>query len=149
MNNKKDPLQILKSAKTILLVDWPDAGIPRDLIKAGFKVFSFSPGGYSLARLVPDPIDGQSSFPPRNAGETGYLVFGKLDGNPDAVDIVNVYRPEGEHAGIVEKHVLPLHAKVLWLHPPITSASTRAVAERNELIFIEGVNIAEIAEKLN
>lgn len=149
MNNKKEPLQILRSAKTILLVDWPDPGIPRALIKAGFKVFSFSPGGYSSVRLVPDPKAGQSSFPPRNAGETGYLVFEKLDGNPDAVDIVNVYRPEGEHAGIIEKHVLPLHAKALWLHPPITSASTRAIAERNKLIFIEGVNIAEIAGKIN
>ncbi|HWZ16033.1 MAG TPA: hypothetical protein VNW95_12415 [Mucilaginibacter sp.] len=146
---KPDPLQILRSAKNILLVDWPDPGVPRALLKTGFTVFGFSPNGYSKARLVPDPIDGQSNFPPRNADETGYLIFEQLDGNPDIVDIVNVYRPEGEHAGIIEKHVLPLHAKVLWLHPPITSASSRAVAERNKLIFIEGVNIADIAAKLN
>ncbi|MDB5122467.1 MAG: hypothetical protein JWP94_596 [Mucilaginibacter sp.] len=146
---KPNPLQILRSAKNILLVDWPGPGVPRALLKAGFIVFGFSPKGYSKARLAPNPIDGPSSFPPRNPEETGYLVFEKLDGNPDAVDIVNVYRPEGEHASIIEKHVLPLHAKVLWLHPPITSASTAAIAERNKLIFIEGVNIAEIAAKLN
>jgi hypothetical protein len=146
---KPNPLQILRSAKNILLVDWPDPGVPRALLIAGFTVFGFSPNGYSKASLVQDPIDGQSSSPPRNPEETGYLVFEKLDSMPDTVDIVNVYRPEEEHAGIIEKHVLPLHAKVLWLHPPITSASTASVAERNKLIFIEGANIAEIAGKLN
>jgi hypothetical protein len=146
---KPNPLQILRSAKNILLVDWPDPGVPRALLKAGFTVFGFSPNGYSKARLVPDHIVGQSTFPPRNPGETGYLVFEKLANRPDAVDIVNVYRPEEEHAVIIEKYLLPLHAKVLWLHPPITSASAAAIAEENKLIFIEGTNIAEIAEKLN
>jgi predicted CoA-binding protein len=146
---KPNPLQILKSAKNILLVDWPDPGVPRALLKAGFTVFGFSPNGYSKARLVPDAIDGQSNFPPRNPDEKDYLVFEKLANRPDAVDIVNVYRPEGEHAGIIEKHVLPLHAKVLWLHPPLTSVSTAAIANENRLIFIEGANIAETAAKLN
>lgn len=146
---KPDPLQILRSAKNILLVDWPDPGVPGALLKAGFTVFGFSPNGYSKASLVQYPIDGQSSFPSPSPEETGYLVFEKLDSKPDTVDIVNVYRPEEEHAGIIKKHILPLHAKVLWLHPPITSASTAAVAEKNKLIFIENVNIAEIAGKLN
>ncbi len=144
-----DPTQILKSAKSILLVDWPDPGVPRALLNAGFTVFGFSPGGYSLAKLLPDAPAGQNNFPPRNAGEKGYLVFEKLGGVPANVDIVNVYRPEEEHAGIIEKHVLSLHAKVLWLHPPVTSALTAAVAGENDLIFIEGLNIAEIAATLN
>jgi len=146
---KPNPLQILKSTKNILLVDWPDPGVPRALLKAGFTVFGFSPNGYSKARLVPDATVGQTGFPPRNLDEKGYLVFEKLANKPDAVDIVNVYRPEEEHAGIIKKHVLPLHAKVLWLHPPLTSVLTEAIAEENELIFIEGANIAEIAAKLN
>ena len=33
-----DPVEILRSAKVILLVDWPDAGVPRVLIEAGFTV---------------------------------------------------------------------------------------------------------------
>jgi predicted CoA-binding protein len=146
---KSDPLQILSSAKNILLVDWPDPGVPRTLLGAGFTVYGFSPGGYSLAKLLPIAPAGQNNFPPRNPGEKGYLVFEKLDGKPDGVDIINVYRPEEEHAGIIEKHVLPLNAKVLWLHPPVTSAHTAAIAGKNKLIFIEGVNIAEIAATLN
>jgi len=44
------------------------------------------------------------------------LSFLELDGAPGAVDIVNVYRLEQEHPDIISKHVLPLSAKVLWLH---------------------------------
>ncbi len=145
---KPDPLQILRSVKKILLVDWPDPGVPRALLNAGLTVFGFSPGGYSLAKLVSEAPTDQNNFAPRNADETGYLIFEKLDSTPDDVDIVNVYRPEEEHAGIIEKHVLPLHAKALWLHPPVTSASTATVAAKKNLIFIEGVNIAEIATEL-
>ena len=44
---KKDILsiskQILKNAKTILFVDWPDIDIPGSLSKAGFIVYGYSP----------------------------------------------------------------------------------------------------------
>ncbi|HEY2582896.1 MAG TPA: CoA-binding protein [Mucilaginibacter sp.] len=145
---KPDPLQILKSAKNILLVDWPDQGVPRALISVGFTVFSFSPGGYSEAKVIADPPDGQKDFPPRNQEEKGYLIFQKLEGRPDFIDIVNIYRPEKEHQNIIENHILPINAKVIWLHPPITSAQTAAIASEKGLVFIEGANIVEVASKI-
>ncbi|HEY4324516.1 MAG TPA: CoA-binding protein [Mucilaginibacter sp.] len=145
---KRDPPQILKSAKNILLVDWPDQGVPRALINAGFTVFSFSPGSYSEAKIIADPPDDQKDFSPRNHKENGYLIFQNLTGSPDFVDIVNIYRPEEEHQSIIENHVIPLNAKAVWLHPPITSAHTAAIASEKGLVFIEGVNIVEVASKI-
>jgi predicted CoA-binding protein len=63
------------------------------------------------------------------------------------VDIVNIYRPEQEHEEIISNHALPLNAKVLWLHPPVTSEKTRSLAARHGLTFVEGIAINEAALK--
>jgi predicted CoA-binding protein len=145
MNIKPSPLQVLQSAKNILLVDWPDQGVPRTLLKAGFSVYGFSPEGFALAGLADNMPEGEERFAPRNDNEIGYLVFKSLKGGPGHIDIVNIYRPEAEHAKIIEHLVLPLRAKAVWLHPPVTSAQTGKIAAKNGLIFIEGISIAEIA----
>lgn len=150
LNIKPDPLQILKSAKNILLIDWPDPGVPRALLDAGLTVFGYSPNGYSKARVVdelPYGFDEKNSFPARDK-EKGYLIFLKLDHKPNAIDIVNVYRPEEELQEIIANRVLPSDAKVLWLHPPVTSARAKEIAAENGILFIEGANIAEIASKI-
>ncbi len=120
---------ILENTKAILLVDWPSPEVPRSLLKAGFIVFGYSPDRYSAIEL----------------DDNENLVFRKLDDQPDSVDIVNVFRPEEEHAGIINSRVLPLKAKVLWLHPPVKSASTAALAAEYGLVFVEGIDIAEVA----
>lgn len=124
---------ILKKAKAILLVDWPSVDVPRALLKAGFAVYSYSPGEYSEAAL---------------AGGSNEVSFDNIDGSPAEVDIVNIFRPEQEHREIIEKHVLPLKAKVVWLHPPVMSASTADLAKEHGLIFIESVDIAEVAAEI-
>lgn len=129
---KSDPLEVLKAAKTILLVDWPNPGVPRALLKAGFKVYSYSPDEYTAARL----------------GGDDDVLFDPLVERLGQVDIVNVYRPEEELYDIIMHHVLPLKAKVLWLHPPITSPRTREFAIKHGIIFIEGADISEIAAKI-
>jgi len=151
VNIKPNPLQILKSAKSILLIDWPHPEVPRALLNAGFAVFGYSPNGYSMAQLVtelPPGFDEKKSFPSRNKEEKGYLIFQKLDHMPDAVDIVNVYRPEEELPGIITNRVLPAGAKVLWLHPPVTSVRGKEIASEKGIVCIEGVDIAEIALKI-
>jgi len=148
---KPDPVQTLKSAKKILLIDWPDQGVPRTLLNAGFAVFGYSPNGYSQAQLVAElaeRVDEKNSFPPRGKDENGHLIFKKLYYSPNGIDIVNVYRPEAELPGIIVNRVLPSGTKVLWLHPPVTSGGAAEIAAENGLILIEGVNIAEIAAKL-
>jgi len=79
--------------------------------------------------------------------EKGQLVFLELDNGAASVDIVNIYRPEEEHADIITKQVLPLGAKVMWLHPPITSQKTRLLAAENGLTLVEGISIAEATRK--
>jgi predicted CoA-binding protein len=128
-----DHKDILKRAKAILLVDWPNPEVPKSLLRAGFTVFGYSPGKYSAISQT----------------ENGELVFSQLSKQPASVDIVNVYRPEAEHAAIINNHVLPLKAKVLWLHPPVMSANTAALASTHNLIFVERSDIAEVARSIS
>jgi len=141
-----DSKRIMETAKRILLVDWPHPGVPRALLKAGFTVFCYSPDHYSTALMVkeyPNDVNQKNIFPPLNKDE-GYLVFRELDSAPGSVDVVNVYRPEEEHAEIIAKHVLPLNAKILWLQPPVKSANTKSLAKKHNLIFVEGRSITEM-----
>ncbi len=134
-NYNENHREILENANTILLVDWPGTEVPQALLTAGFKVFSYSPGKYSIAIL--------------KTGEKEGLTFKELDKRPEKVDIVNIFRPEEEHDAIIAEHVLPLKAKVIWLHPPVTSAKTAEIAGKHDLIFIEGDDIAAIAKAIS
>src|SRR5262245_47710161 len=112
-----DPNQILRSAKSILLVDWSSPNVPRTLVEAGFTVFCASPGRHSVTEILsapPEGIDSNDIIPPKQ-DENGYLVFRRLNDSPSHVDIVNIFRPENEHEGIITNHVIPLGAKTLWL----------------------------------
>ena len=97
------PNEILAKARKILLIDWPNTNVPTELVEQGFKVFCYSPGRYTQTEI-----------------EKSQLVFMELENRPPSVDIVNIYRPEDEHEVIITKQILPLEAKVIWLHPPIT-----------------------------
>lgn len=126
----------LKNAKTILLVDWPDKSVPMALLKAGFMVIGYSPDKYTLISYKTDYAEDK-------------LVFSDLEYTPGEVEIVNIFRPEDEHAAIIAKHVIPLKAKAVWLHPPVTSESTRVQVSKLGLQFIQGYNIATAAQELS
>src|SRR4030095_243659 len=105
---------------------------------------------YSVVEVVPEPpagVDSSDLFPPQD-GENGYLVFQRLNDPPSSVDIVNVYRPEKEHAGIVANQVVPLGAKVLWLQPSVGSGAARQLALDHGLDLVEGIDIAVEALQL-
>ena len=121
-----DPKQILRSAKSILLVDWASRDVPLSLVQAGFEVFCASPGRYSVVEL----------------GEDNCIFFHQLEKNPAHVDIVNVFRPENEHEEIVARYVIPLGAKVLWLQPSIGSGTARRLGLEHGFELVEGVDIA-------
>lgn len=87
--------KILKNAKTILLVDWPDKSVPMALLKAGFMVIAYPPDKYTLISYKTDYAEDK-------------LVFNDLKGAPGEIEIVSIFRPEEEHADIIERHVLPL-----------------------------------------
>ena len=128
---KPDLLQILKSSKRILLVDWPDKSLPQALLNAGFAVFTYSPEKYSQAAI-----------------ENGAVVFDQIGDDPAPIDIVNIFRPETEHDAIIEKRVLPLGAKVVWLHPPVTSPKVDELTSKYRITIIQGENIADTASQL-
>jgi len=117
--------EILDAAKNILLIDWPNADVPGILLEEGFTVFC----RYTRAEIEKDR-----------------LFFQELDSIPGPIDIVNVYRPEQEHPDIISQHVLPLGAKAIWLHPPITSEKTRSLVTEHGLAFVEGISISEVAQ---
>lgn len=145
-----DAIEVLRTVRSVLLVDWPNAGVPRALLEAGLIVYGASPGRYSSAELLDAPPgkgDAASVFPP-DEGETSFLVFRRLDAPPLAVDAVAVYRPSAEIPGIIATQVLPLGARILWLQPPITSAEARRLAA-GHFFFIEGVDIATTARQLS
>ena len=145
-----DPNQILKAARSILLVDWSHPEVPRTLVEAGFTVFCASPGRHSVVEIIPEPPKDVATgdvFPPREH-EDGYLVFRRLGEPLKAVDIVNVYRPENEHAGIVANQVVPLGAKVLWLQPSVNAGVARQLAADHGFELIEGIDIADVAHPI-
>ena len=144
-----DPNEILRSANSILLVDWASPSVPRTLVEAGFIVFCASPGRYSVVEVVPvrpEGVDSGDTVPPQQ-GEQGYLVFRRLDERPSKIDVVNVYRPESEHARIVANHVVPLGAKVMWLQPSVGSVMARQLAAEYGFDVVEGIDIAIAARK--
>ena len=149
-----DPKEILQSANAILLVDWPNPGVPRALLAAGLKVFSFCPNRYSAAEVLmerPLDVSEKSIFGPTSEGETGYLIFRQLGSRPASVDIVNVYRPKEEFAAIVANQVLALGAKVLWLHPPVQPGAAlegRRLANEHGLVLVANADIAEVARSI-
>ncbi len=104
-----------------MLIDWPDKNLPLGLLNAGFEVFSYSPDKYSKAACDGDTV-----------------VFEKVEGKPDAVDIVNVFRPESELEGIIARHVLPLGAKIVWLHPPVTNQNVKELESLYHINIIQG-----------
>ena len=141
-----EPGQVLRTSSSILLIDWPRTGIPRTLVEAGFSVFGFSTGGYSVAELHREPpkdVEPSSVFPPKGPAENGFLVFRRLPSAPPHVDIVHVFRPAQELAGIITTQVAKLGAKTLWLQPPLMSAEAGRLAEELGVAFVEGVDIAE------
>jgi hypothetical protein len=145
-----DPIQILRNSKTILLVDWPNPGVPRALLGAGLAVFGHSPAGYRRAELASSPppdVNPQSIFAPRDENETGHLFFRSMPAPPQSVDIVAVYRPAAELPGILARQAVPLGAKRLWFLRPISSVQERASAEAQNLLVVEEPDIVAIAQE--
>ncbi|HVZ38065.1 MAG TPA: CoA-binding protein [Candidatus Kapabacteria bacterium] len=144
-----DARRILGSSRNILLVDWPNAGVPRALLEAGHNVFGYSPHRYTVAELSTErpgrEADVVGMIPSPGAPDAGWLVFRALEGRPASVDVVAVYRPEAELPGIIAEHALPLGARVLWLQRPAASDEERAMIEEQGLLFVEYPDMAEAA----
>lgn len=125
--------ELLGHSQTIAVVGMstnPDkaAGrVPRELIERGFTVIPVHPTATEIA------------------GQTAYRT---LEDVPVHVDIVDVFRPPVEAAGIAGEAVT-IGANAVWLQQGIMSLPARRIAEASGLDFLEDVCIGETVERLD
>jgi hypothetical protein len=90
----------LKTARTILLIDWPSKDVPEALTRAGFSVFVHGgpgPEDYSVYEL-----------------KNGEVVSSRTGRRPEQADLVYSYRPLAELARTIEE-ALAVGAKIVWI----------------------------------
>jgi predicted CoA-binding protein len=113
--------EVLAGAKTIAVVGLsrdPDKaahGVPAVLQAHGFRIIPVHPSATELL---------------------GEKVYRTLADIPEPVDLVDVFRPSPEAAGIAEQAVA-IGAKALWLQQGIVSAEARRIAEDAGLDYVE------------
>jgi predicted CoA-binding protein len=71
----------------------------------------------------------------------GEPVFRRLAEIPEGIELVNVFRPSAEAAGVAQQAV-DAGAKAVWLQLGITSPEARRIAESNGLLYVEDRCIA-------
>lgn len=113
--------EVLAGAKTIAVVglsrDPGKAahGVPAVLQAHGFRIIPVHPWATELL---------------------GEKVYRSLADIPEPVDLVDVFRPSPEAAGIAEQAVA-IGAKALWLQQGIVSVEARRIAEGAGLDYVE------------
>ncbi|WP_215541269.1 CoA-binding protein [Amycolatopsis sp. CA-230715] len=113
--------EVLAAANTIAVV-----GLSRDPAKAAHGVpAALQAYGF---RIIPvHPVADEL---------LGEKVYRSLSDIPEPVDVVDVFRPAPEAAGIAEQAVA-IGAKALWLQQGIVSPEARAIAEGAGLDYVE------------
>lgn len=124
--------EILKGSTTIAVVGASSHEkkaanrIPRWLLNAGFTVIPVNPSAEEIL---------------------GQKVYKTLADIPVPVDIVDVFRPSEEAAGIAEQ-AAAIGAKTLWLQMGITSGEAETIAKEAGMNFVEdnclGVTVNEL-----
>ena len=126
-----DYRELLASATSVLLIDWPDRDVPDTLARYGFRVCS-SDGPRDDQYSAYELVGGQVRVRP-------------LDAPPDMVDIVYAHRPLTELERIVEQ-ARALNSRAVWLQTG--SPDARAVVERAGLIYIDSPYIADAVREV-
>jgi len=105
------PCEILETAGTVLVIDWPSRDVPDTLVRAGFQV---------IVRGGPGPED-YSVWELKD----GKIVSRRAARPPDRADLIYSHRPLGELAGI-NALARQLQATTIWMQ------SGRAAAGVND-----------------
>jgi hypothetical protein len=143
------PEQILTSADSILLIDWPSRDVPETLARAGYAV---------LVKGGPES-DNFSAWQLRDAE----VVVAKLGRAPAHVDIVYAHRPVAELPGIVTM-AGRLAATTVWCQsgrspsgagdptgvwlPDEEASQARAIVEQAGLHYVNAPYIADLVREL-
>jgi predicted CoA-binding protein len=143
------PEQILTSADSILVVDWPSRDVPETLTRAGYTV---------LVKGGPEP-DNISAWQLRD----GEVVVAQLGRAPAHVDIVYAHRPLAELPGIVAM-ASRFAATTVWCQsgrspsgagdptgiwlPDEEASQARAIVEQGGLHYVNAPYIADLVREL-
>jgi predicted CoA-binding protein len=141
--------QILRSADSVLLVDWPSRDVPETLVRAGYQVFVKGGPG-------PDDYTAQEL----RGGEVLARPVGRP---PEHADLVYSYRPTGELPDVVAI-ALQVGATAVWHQSGRDSAGAddprgfwlpraevqeaRAIVESAGLTYVDGRYIADAVRGL-
>ena len=145
-----DPLALLASASSILVVDWPTRDVPDALARAGLEVVVH--GG-------PGPED----YVAYEMGDGGKVVERRTGRPPEQADVVYTYRPLDELPEIVDQ-ARAIGARAVWIHSGLTAggeeyptgswladedaAAARAIVESAGLAYVDSPYIADVARGL-
>lgn len=137
---------------SVLIVDWPSQDVPRELLAAGFDVFSANLAAgtasrYSIGeRPAPENTDGVEVLPPQRDGDPP-LVISRVAALPAHVDAVALYRPAAEHARIAQRAV-DLGARMVWVQLGTLADDARRIVAGAYIAVIEEIPINEAIHSL-
>ena len=138
-----DGAELLRQARSILLIDWPSRDVPDTLAKAGFMVITDAGRGRGY---VAHEVD------------RGTVAMREVEELPTTFDIVYAHRPISELPAVIER-ARALKAGVIWLQSgrdstgartatgcwlaPADSHKARQLVEAAGLTYVEGPYIAD------
>jgi uncharacterized protein len=113
--------RILREFRTLAVV-----GLSRDPTKAAFAIPArMQRAGYRVIPVNP--------FVDSVLGEKAYKTLAEV---PEPIEVVLVFRPSAEAAGVA-KDAVAIGAKALWLQQGIVSDEARKLAEAAGLLYVE------------
>ncbi len=104
------PKEILASAGSVLVIDWPDKEVPVRLALAGLRV---------VVRGGPGPTD-HSAYETQN----GEVVVRHIGRPPERADLIYSYRPLSELPQIIETTKM-LGARTIWMQSGMSAAGVK------------------------
>ena len=141
--------QILQSAGSVLLVDWPSRDVPETLVRAGYQVFvkgGPGPADYSAQELRGEEVLARPvGRPPEHAD----LVYScrPIEELPDVIALARqvgataVWHQSGrDSTGAPD----PRGCSMTW----VESQEARAIVESAGLTYVEGPYIADTVRRL-
>ena len=141
--------QILRSAGSVLLVDWPSRDVPETLVRAGYQVFAKGgpgPDDYTALELRGEEVLARPvGRPPEHADLVySYRPIGEL---PDVIAIARqvgataVWHQSGKDSAGADD---PRGFCLSW----VESQEARAIVESADLTYVEGPYIADAVRRL-
>jgi predicted CoA-binding protein len=144
-----DADDILRTAESILLVDWPSADVPETLTRAGYTVYvkgGPGPGDYSVREL-----------------RDGEVVSSRVGRPPAHADLVYSFRPVSDLPGIIDI-ARQVGAVAVWQQsgrdssgaedrrgcwmPEADSRAARGLVEAAGLRYVDAAYIADTARQI-